>query len=458
MTSGESAKPIIEVFDDLMAVEVFSAACQACSGARWRFGHESIHDDPIPFWELDLKDDPVFDAVWNQVRARCEALAGRALCVIRQYATGHTYGLGGKPHADDTRTGCFTLLYYAMPEWKQEWEGETVFFDAEGEVIQAIAPRPNRAVLFDSRIVHAGRAPGRQCPALRIAVAYKLEPVPLSEMPSPDAMKPDAMKKDAGANALPVQEVSRDGAERVFSVRIAGARIDALVRERLLETGKGLRLPGFRPGKVPMEVLDQRYAVRARQAVKANFAVEAAQQLLAGGSLTSATQGSDVESGDLLLQLRATHLPDLPDPEFESVALTRLTADDPKAAAALAADFRRQVLDQLDAHYQFTIAPVLVNKEYTSIRTASAAQFNLLSEHDRAGAEAELLHIAERRVRLGAVLLELARRFGITASDTESEGARGTLLEDRVIARLVTRAKVTERQASSEEIAALTEF
>jgi hypothetical protein len=52
-----------------------------------------------------------------------------------------------------------------------------VFFNANGEIVQAVHPRPNRAVLFDSRIIHAGRAPSRSCTTLRVRVAYKLERV-----------------------------------------------------------------------------------------------------------------------------------------------------------------------------------------------------------------------------------------------------------------------------------------
>jgi len=83
-----------------------------------------------------------------------------------------------------------------MPEWKPEWEGETLFFDADSEILQAVPPRPNRAVFFDSRIVHAGHAPGRTCSALRVAVAFKLEPAALSELPGLDATK----KRSAGTS------------------------------------------------------------------------------------------------------------------------------------------------------------------------------------------------------------------------------------------------------------------
>jgi len=463
LTPDEYARPLIEVFDDLLPEGTFADACALCASPRWRFGHESHDDDPIPFWEMDLTGDAVFNTVWEQVRARCEALSGRALRVIRQYAAGHTYGLGGKPHCDDHRSGCYTLLYYSMREWKQAWEGETVFYDSAGEVIRAVTPRPNRAVFFDSRIEHAGRAPSRLCPALRVIVAYKLEPQPLSALPAVETAK-----LPQESSELAMTEVSRIGAERVYSTRISGERLAALTRERLLEIGKGLHVPGFRPGKIPLDVLEQRYGARARDAVRNNFAVQAAQQLLRKGNLTSATQAADPpESGDLILHLTVTHLPALPNPPIESAALTRLTSEDATTQALLDTALHQQVLDRLDEVYRFPLAEVLVAQELVGIFASAKAHLALLTADERRAAEVELRAIGERRVRLGAVVLELARRYGIAVSDADAQAARaagesraqahGRLTEQRVIGYLIGMTKVASRPASTDEVRALQE-
>ena len=145
---------------------------------RWYFGNQSLTEaGGLPFWKMDL--DAVLPAIelWQFCKAACEGIAGRALRVVRQYANGHTYGLGGRPHADDVREGAYTLLYYPMPVWQSAWEGETLFFDDQGNVLTGVLPAPNRAVLFDSRLLHAGRAPSRYCGGLRVTLAYKLEAV-----------------------------------------------------------------------------------------------------------------------------------------------------------------------------------------------------------------------------------------------------------------------------------------
>ncbi len=136
------AQPALEVLEDLAPAELHARAWDICMGKGWYFGHATHDGDGARFWKLDLDGDPVFDAIWQQARARCEAIAGVPLRVIRQYANGHTYGLGGKPHLDDVRPGSFTLLYYPMQEWDAGWDGETVFLEPDGEIAQSVRPRP----------------------------------------------------------------------------------------------------------------------------------------------------------------------------------------------------------------------------------------------------------------------------------------------------------------------------
>lgn len=149
---------------------------EASQGNGWYFGNQSVSQQAaVPFWKMDLDDCAPVTRLWEHAKAQCEQKVGRSLHVVRQYANGHTYGQGGRPHLDDTRPGTYTLLYYPMPEWRPEWEGETMFVDPRGEIIAAVKPQPNRAVLFDSRIPHYGRAPSRAFSGLRVTIAFKLE-------------------------------------------------------------------------------------------------------------------------------------------------------------------------------------------------------------------------------------------------------------------------------------------
>ncbi len=175
---ADDGQRIFKIIDGLAPDELHLAVWSACMEKRWYFGNQSMTTDPaLPFWKMDLDTAAPVTQLWQASKAVCEGIAGRALRVARQYANGHTYGLGGRPHVDDSREGAFTLLYYPMPQWRSEWEGETLFFDDRGNVLTGVLPVPNRAVLFDSRLQHAGRAPSRYCGGLRVTVAYKLEPL-----------------------------------------------------------------------------------------------------------------------------------------------------------------------------------------------------------------------------------------------------------------------------------------
>ena len=172
--SGIHGGRTLQVIEDLVPQEMHADAWKACLRKRWYFGQTSM-DGGMRFWKMDLEKDPAFDRIWESARARCEELAGMPLRVVRQYANGQTYGLGGASHQDDDRPGCYTLLYYPMEHWEEAWEGETVFYDQHGGIKLAVVPQPNKAVFFDSRIHHVGRAPSRDCAELRVTVAYKLE-------------------------------------------------------------------------------------------------------------------------------------------------------------------------------------------------------------------------------------------------------------------------------------------
>jgi SM-20-related protein len=426
--SPNPSEPVLEVIDELVPTELHAAAWEICAGKGWYFGHGSHAGDWSRFWKMDLDGEAVFNAIWEQVRPRCEALAGAPLRLVRQYANGHTYGLGGQPHLDDTLPGSYTLLYYPNPEWKDGWEGETVFYDPTGEISLAVRPRPNRGVFFDSRILHSGRAPGRLCPALRVTVAYKLHVV---EMPADDVV-----------TCTEVPE-KRDGASRVYRVRVSASLVDQPVEEQLDRLGKTVRLPGFRPGKIPIDVLRKRYGTRARAEAINRVVAETAPTALPHGSVVSSfVILAGVESGDLEFEVAVTFLPDLPAVDFSGVTIERLIVDE----ALSRRHVKLQVLDHLDEICAIPLLPFLIEREFAAIWNAAEAQGQLPQD------AAEFRAIAERRLRLGMMVTEIARRNGIALGTPAGTPAE---LEDRVIDLLLSQSRVIERQATPEELAEL---
>lgn len=166
--------PLLSLVPALLPAALHEALWALTQRPCWLFGNVSTVGGSLPFWKMDLDGEELVERAWQHARPLCEGLAQRPLRIARVYANGHTFGQGGQAHKDDLREGTYTLLYYPMPEWRREWEGETVFYDG-GEVARAYLPAPNRALFFDSRIDHAGRPPSRACGGLRVTIAFKLE-------------------------------------------------------------------------------------------------------------------------------------------------------------------------------------------------------------------------------------------------------------------------------------------
>jgi SM-20-related protein len=483
-----STEPVVEVFDNLAPAHLHVAAWATCMGKNWYFGHGSVSGGGPRFWRMDLDGDAAFQAIWEHARARCEALAGGPLRVVSQYANGHTYGLGGNPHLDDSKPGSYTLLYYPNPEWQDGWDGETVFYDEADEIALSVRLRPNRAVFFDARIPHCGRAPSRSCTALRVSVAFKLEryaadvrceaeatisrPASAPAVVAPaereaaedtvnaaaveavtaaagDAVSATAQDSVSAAAEDAVVEIGREGAQRIYTSVTAEAAIAKAVGERLQVLSESVRLPGFRPGKVPRGVMEERYGAQARAEILKRMAATIVQHSLPAGSVASSCElTAGEESGAMEIRIHATHLPDLAEPDFSQAKLERLEAANPapEEAAFLRSHLKKQALNHLDASYSFPLFRGIIDTEFEALWAAASAQGAMPADgEERAAMDARLRTIAERRLRLGLIVAELARRFGIRASS-------GAEVEDRTIDRLIAQAPVAGRRVSREEL------
>jgi SM-20-related protein len=93
--------------------------------------------------------------------------------LIRCYLNGYTYGTDGYFHSDSQRPDEHTTIFYMNEYWEPDWAGETVFLEASGDIVKAVLPRRNRAVIFPSGILHAARAVSRKCMVLRKVLVFK---------------------------------------------------------------------------------------------------------------------------------------------------------------------------------------------------------------------------------------------------------------------------------------------
>ena len=255
------------------------------------------------------------------------------------------------------------------------------------------------------------------------------------------------------ADEIRVQEIKRDGAQRVYAVQVPSSLVAKRTHDQLTALGQSVRLPGFRPGKIPAAVLEQRYGTKAKATVASRMALEAADGLMRQGGFASKVEVvSDGNADDLEFRIEVTHLPDLPPIDFSSLELERLTVpeNNVRLSEIIEDRLRERILDFLNSAYEFPVAPELVKRQFQAIMNSAGAQLQAV----------ELRQIAERRVRLGAVVAEMARRYEIrlTADELQTEfRIRNRLTESRVMEFLMARARVTGRAASEDELRELLE-
>lgn len=70
----------------------------------------------------------------------------------------------------------WSLIYYMNIDWKNEWAGETLFYnDNLSEIEFASIYKPNRAIFFDGHIPHSLRTQSINAPHYRFSLAMFFE-------------------------------------------------------------------------------------------------------------------------------------------------------------------------------------------------------------------------------------------------------------------------------------------
>jgi trigger factor len=82
------------------------------------------------------------------------------------------------------------------------------------------------------------------------------------------------------------------GLERRLTVGVPADRVDSVVNQRLQEAARNARLPGFRPGKVPIKVMKQRFGAGVRQEVLGEVISQSFQEAVVSENLRPAGQPS----------------------------------------------------------------------------------------------------------------------------------------------------------------------
>jgi len=150
---------------------------------------------------------------------------------------------------------------------------------------------------------------------------------------------------------MQVTETSAEGLKREFTIVIPAGEVENQIADRLTQLGRQIRLPGFRPGKVPQSLLRQRYGSAIRGEVLEHAVQDSSAEAMREQNLRPALPPkveivSAAEGADLEYKMSVELLPDMPQPDFGALGLERLAIEIPdddvdKAVERMAEQFRK---------------------------------------------------------------------------------------------------------------------
>ena len=133
-------------------------------------------------------------------------------------------------------------------------------------------------------------------------------------------------------------ETLNEGLKRAYTLTITAQDIDRKVDAELKRVAPQVKMPGFRPGKVPANLVRKMHGPALQQDALNSSIQDGIQSLIAEQRLRPATQPSvelndDYEPGkDVEFKVELEVLPDVPTPSIDSIKLERLTASVPDEA------------------------------------------------------------------------------------------------------------------------------
>lgn len=131
-------------------------------------------------------------------------------------------------------------------------------------------------------------------------------------------------------------ETLNEGLKRAYTLKITAKDIDKKVDAEVKRVAPQVRMPGFRPGKVPANLVRKMHGEALAQDALNNSIQEGVQKLLVEHKLRPAMQpavsleGDYAPGKDAEIKIELEVLPDVPTPSIEGLKLERLTvpADD----------------------------------------------------------------------------------------------------------------------------------
>jgi trigger factor len=129
-----------------------------------------------------------------------------------------------------------------------------------------------------------------------------------------------------------IAETLNEGLKREYSVTIPAQDLNAKIDAQVATVAKQIRMPGFRPGKVPLNLVRKMHGASLRQEAVQEALNEGVQKLLADNKLRPAMQPQvDVESidegKDVAFKVAVEVLPTIETPVVEGIKLEKLVVE-----------------------------------------------------------------------------------------------------------------------------------
>ncbi len=145
----------------------------------WEFGGFSYDENSKIFWKKDLWGGRFgnCDQIESSFRSKVESLFNIKLKTESLYLNGQSHGQCGSIHSDldsNAEGDYITLVYFPLLEWHPQWGGFTIIIDNSSNM-HTIYPKPNSAVIFNSKLPHVGLEPTSHCNTQRVSLAQKFK-------------------------------------------------------------------------------------------------------------------------------------------------------------------------------------------------------------------------------------------------------------------------------------------
>lgn len=159
---------------------------------------------------------------------------------------------------------------------------------------------------------------------------------------------------------MKVKELKADGLQKKYAVTIENEEFENKVDAKLDHIAKTTKIPGFRPGKAPKEMLKQKYRSSVLGEALDEVINEAVNKLIKDNNLRLAMQpnvkiGKFEDGKDIEFEATAELMPEIKLGDFSKISVEKLTADVPEEEVKKAMDYivhsRRETVKVEDAAY-----------------------------------------------------------------------------------------------------------